>query len=463
MIARFGSFELDFRSSDLRRDGVRRKLGPQPLQVLTLLALRPDEVVTREQIRRELWDGGTNVDWQAGINFCIRQIRRALDEGRTRTRFLETVPRRGYRFRGPVEVLTREPSLVGPAAPRARPSGNHPVGAGYRAFHRLPVAPWVPYRTTSDAYRAYLTGRYLWNKRTEIAFASALKYFLQAIDDDPTFALAYASLADCYLILSRGGPLAPREAYCRARAAAMKALELDSRLAEAHAALGHVEMRSGWNWNAAEQEFRTATELDPFCPTAYQWYADYLAAMGRPEDALCAMMKAWELDPVSMVISADVGWSFYFAHRYSEAIEQYERTLELEPDFLPARSGLGLVYLEQSRFDEAIAELIRSLELSPDDPMIVAALAYAYARAGHKALAQETLAALRKLSKRAYVAPYDFGIVYLALGERDRGFGWLYRAFEERSVNLIFLRSDPRFAAEQDPRLRALGCRIGLN
>ena len=221
------------------------------------------------------------------------------------------------------------------------------------------------YTENTEAYQLYLKGRYHWNKRTGEGLKKGIQYFQQAIEKDPGYALAHTGLADCYNLLSLYSALPPRDAMPKAKAAALQALELDDSLAEAHNSLAYAKLYYDWDWNGAEKEFRRALELNPNYAIAHHWYHEYLVAMGRFEEGHSRILRAQELDPLSLMISADVGWGFYFARRYDDALEQLRKTLELEPNFVMAHFILGLTYLQKRQFEQATAELqqaISSLE-----------------------------------------------------------------------------------------------------
>jgi serine/threonine protein kinase/tetratricopeptide (TPR) repeat protein len=316
-----------------------------------------------------------------------------------------------------------------------------------------------------EVYELYVKGRYFWNRRTQEGLKKAIDYFQQAIDKDPNCALAHAGMADAYG-LSLFAPYAsmpPSEVVEKATAAALRALEIDETLAEAHTALAAIHHRSTWDWAKAEQEFKRAIELDPSYATAYQFYALLLATMGRQEEAIATVKRAQELDPLSLIINAALGRQLYLARRYDQASEQFRKALELDPKFSMAHYRLGQVYLEQGLSEEAIAEFNEARTISRDSPHELAGLAHAYAVSGRRGRAEEILVQLRELSKRRYVPPFLMAIVYSGLKDNDQAFRWLEKAFEEREGNLVYLNVEPRFdAIRSDPRFPALVRRIGL-
>jgi eukaryotic-like serine/threonine-protein kinase len=302
------------------------------------------------------------------------------------------------------------------------------------------------YTENVEAYQDYLEGRYQWDKKTDEGFKKGVEYFQQAIAKDPTYALAYAGLADCYTGLAGFGFVPPKEGYPKALEEALKALEIDDKLAEAHASLAFIKSNYDWDWSGAEQEFKRAIELNPGSATAHHFYGLALAYMGgRFEEAIDESKRAVELDPLSLIINADLGHVFYEARKYELAIEQERKTLEMDPNFNPAQHWLGLAYLQKSMDKEGIAEFEKEFPF----------LGYAYAVAGRRAEAQQVLDKLNELSKQKYVPAVSMARIYVGLGEKDKAFEWLEKAYLDGSigggtgiaVDPIFdpLRSDPRF------------------
>jgi eukaryotic-like serine/threonine-protein kinase len=321
-----------------------------------------------------------------------------------------------------------------------------------------------PKRHTADneAYQDYLRGRYFWNKRSADGFRRAVQYFTRAIERDPSYALAYAGLADTYALMSDYSIVPPREAMPKARAAALRAIELDETLSEAHTSLAFVRMAFDWKWAEAESDFRRAIELNPNYATAHQWYASYLVQVGRFGEALSEIKRAQELDPLAPIISANAGLYHYYARQYDRAVEQLRKTIEVDEQFGVAHLYLGYVYLQQpGRTTEAVAEFQKAQDYMGEDPETLSALGHAYAAAGRRPEAQKILDQLRERSSRGYVSPYFMAVVYTGLGERERAFEWLEKSYEDRHPGMILLKSDPRFdALRRDPRLPNLIRRI---
>ncbi len=312
------------------------------------------------------------------------------------------------------------------------------------------------YTQDTEAYQDYLKGRYYWNKRTGESLKTAIEYFEKAIAKDSTYALAYAGLADCYAVISQYIGMPAREWYPKATGAALKALEIDDSLAEAHGALGLVKTIHDMDWAGAEREYRRALELNPGYANAHHWYAMSLSGLGRHDEALAHIKQAQELDPLSLIINANVGFILYNSRRYEEAIEQLRKALAMDSNFPEVHEYLGFTYLQKSMYREAVAELQTALKLSPGNLEVIAGLGHAYAVSGNRAEARKMLDDLTERSRRGHSLPWVMAVVYTGLGDKDRAFEWLQKAVEERNIGLLMwikvnplfdpVRSDPRFA-----------------
>jgi serine/threonine protein kinase/tetratricopeptide (TPR) repeat protein len=307
-----------------------------------------------------------------------------------------------------------------------------------------------------EAYQLYLKGRYWLEKRTPEAtpeaLSRAIEYFQQAIAKDPTYALAYSGLADCYTWLPAFAFLPPKEAYPKAKEAALKALELDDTLAEAHTSLALLKANHDWDWSGAEREFQRAIALNPDHAMAHLWYGWTLANTGRFEEAIAEAKRALALDSLSLNINWLLGVAFHFARQYDQAIEQYRKTVELEPNYFAPHTFLGVVYVQKCMHKEGIAELEKAVAISPGN-ISLSYLGYGYAAASRRVEAQKVLDQLNELSKGNYVPALHRAIICAGLVEKDKAFEWLEKAYEEHftiaiKVNPVFdpLRSDPRFA-----------------
>ena len=641
-LIRFGIFELDLRSGELRRQGRKIRLEGQPVQVLICLLKNPGELVTREELHRKLWPADTFVNFEHGLNAAVKRLRQALNDSSDNPRFVETLPRRGYRFIAPMQAVavTGDESAVQLTAavteapptrdlpeakdqdqghlsemtvpvvrqrwPRAwkRPGfallamlailtgwilrpGSHPPpairslavlplenlsgdasqdyfsdgmtdelitelgqigelrvisrtsimtykgahkslpqiardlnvdavveGAVLRSGDRVRITAqlilaaadkhlWArsydgemgdtlalqkqvarsiaaeirieltPHeqavlkngtRVSPAAYDNYLKGRYFWNKRTADGLRKAIDYFDQAIAINPNYAEAYAGLADSYALAGdfEYGVLAPKEAYPRAKAAAAKALELENTLGEAHISLAFCLDGFDWDWESAGREFRRGIELNPGYATGHHWYAWHLTALGRNDEAISEMKKAVDLDPLSLIISAELAEEFLIAHRYDEAIRQSRKTIALDPFFAVAHFVLGQAFVQKHMYNEAIAELQKAIELSAGSTTFRSNLAYAYAESGKRTEASKILNDLKSNSHDAFSNPPEIALVYVGLDEKDQAMAWLEKAYAER-FNPSVLRRPAFDPLRSDPRFQNLLRRIGLS
>jgi DNA-binding winged helix-turn-helix (wHTH) protein/tetratricopeptide (TPR) repeat protein len=297
---------------------------------------------------------------------------------------------------------------------------------------------------STEAYHLYLKGRYNWNKRTPSGTERAVEYFEQAIREDPEYALAYAGLADSYNLMAGNSGLPPRETFPKARAAAVKALEIDNTLAEAHTSLALVRYLFDWDWSAAEVGFQCAIELNPNYATAHHWYGEYLVLSRRFDKGFQELIQAQELDPLSLPIHADIGQYYFFTRQYQRAVEQLTRALDLEPHFVRALALLGWTFEQMGRFKEAIAKFEQATALSGSRTLIVAGLGHAHAVSGNREEALKILAALKEQASRLYVSPYEIAVIHAALQENEQAFECLEQACDDHSVWLSWLEVDPR-------------------
>ena len=607
-----GLFEVDLSSGELHKNGRKVPLQEQPFRVLAMLLERPGEIITREELQASLWPADTFVGFDEGINTAIRKLRIVFGDSADNPRFIETIPRRGYRFIGslieqeephsaaglPVEAAVSASwwrktesriaaviivALLIPAAYFARQRFAHrdnpsdervmlavlpflnfsgdasqeyfndglteemitqlgstdpqrlgviartsamkykntrkdvqeigrELGVDYilegsvrRAGDRVRISAqliqvrdqthlWAETyeraandtlsletvvanaitsqveRTLSsprplarrpnyhpvdpDAYDLYLKGRYYWNQRTQAGFSKAIEAFNQAIGKDPNYARAYAGLADCYILLGPNDIMPAKRVYPLAKAAALKAVQLDDGLADAHASLGFVMLLYDWSPVQAEKEFRRAIELDANYPTAHHWYAYDLAAMKRSDESVAEIRRALELDPLSSIINTDAGQILLLARRPDEAIAQCQKAIALDPDFGQAYWYLGLLFEQKGAFDRAFDDFLKAPP-GPLDRAQTAATRAAYRTSGMKGYWRERLVILKRQSEKQYVSPWSFAVSYARMEERDRALEHLEKAFDERYPSMVFvqiepvfdgLRSDPRFA-----------------
>jgi TolB-like protein/DNA-binding winged helix-turn-helix (wHTH) protein/Flp pilus assembly protein TadD len=314
-----------------------------------------------------------------------------------------------------------------------------------------------------EAYVSYLKGRYFWNKRTADTLRMAEANFNQAIEEDPNYAQAYSGLADTYALLGdwQYAVMTPTEALPKAKAAAMKALQLDPALGEAHNSLAFCLDGFDWNFESAEKEFRRAIELNPGYATAHHWYAWHLSLVGRNAEAIAEMKKAQNLDPLSLIINADLAELLVIVHSYEESIQQSRRTIEMDPNFGLAHNQLAQAYFQKGMYQEAIAELQKAVQLSGGSPTCAANLARAYAATGRRNDALQLLNDLKKSSSPGYSRAPEIAVVYAALGDKDEAITWVQKGYQERFNPGVLLRPgfDP---LRSDPRFQDLVRHIGI-
>ena len=313
-----------------------------------------------------------------------------------------------------------------------------------------------------EAYHSYLKGRYHWEKRSEEGLKRALHFFQEAIERDPTYAPAYAGIADYYITLGNYNVVDSDEAFPKGKAAALRALELDPSSAEAYTSLGSVKGSYEWDRTGAEHDFRRAIALNPSYATAHHWFADHLVSLGRFDEGIAEITVAQSLDPLSPSISCDAGGYEFYAGRYDEAITLIEKTLEQDPGFARGYSQLGGVYEQMGRYDDAIAAFEKAKEVSGDATYSLTALAHAYALAGRRDEAERWLQQLEEIRKRKFVSSYSLAAVYVALGDTGRAFECLDRAVKGHDRALIWIPVAPRFnRVRSDPRFHAILRTVG--
>lgn len=424
----FANFRLDLIQRCLLRDGIPIPLAGKVFETLRVLVEHGGRLAEKKRVMQEVW-ADTFVD-ESNLSQNVFTLRKVFGEdGR---RFIETVPRRGYRFVASVREL----------------HDNYEPGSD---------------AAVNRAHNFYLKGRYFWNKRTEAGLKKALEHFRRALNVDPLYGLAYAGLADCYIMLCEYGLLASEDSYRNGKAAALKALELDESLAEAHASLGLIAMLYDWDLAAAEQYFKRALELNHNYATAHQWYAVHLAVSERFDEAFAQVRQAQELDPLSPIISVNVARIHYFARQYDEALRCCRTILETEPTFGVAHKIMGLAYQQKGMSSEALAALQRALELLGETPEMIGFLAHAYASSGNRDEAHKLLERLEEMAKLRHLRSFPFVVAYTALGDLDRVFACLEKAEQERCDSLPFLKVMPLFdSLRSDPRFTGLMQRAGL-
>jgi len=636
-VVRFGTCEVSFQSGEVRKAGLRVRVQQQPMKLLEILLERPGEVVTREELRTRVWAEESFGDFDQAVNIAIAKLRSALGDSAENPRYIETLPKRGYRFIADVSVVDAD---VRPRRPESRP-GDRPATEPGRKIQAAgltitPVAPkhrlwparrvivalalvlslpifavWLfrsrgrvpmgirsvavlPLENLSgdasqnyfadgmtdelitdlaqisalrvisrtsvmvykgarkplpeiarelnvdavvegtvlrsgdqiritaqlieastdkhlwsqsyeaelrdtlalqnrvaravadqirinltpqeqaalknvkvvnpEAYESCLKGRYFWNKRTADGLKVALAYFNQAIEEDPKYARAYSGLADTYALLGdwQYAVMPPKEAFPKAKAAAIKALELDGALGEAHNSLAFVLDGFDWDLESGGKEFRRAIELNPGYATAHHWYAWHLSLLGRYDEAIAEMRKAENLDPLSLIINADLAELLVLAHSYDESIRQSRKTIEMDANFPLAHNQLAQAYLQKHMYDEAVAELRRAVQLSGGSPTCIANLARAYVVSGKRSEAVKLLSDLKKRSNPGYSNASEIAMIYASLGDTEQAMNWLEKGYDERFNPGVLLRPgfDP---LRSDSRFQNLLHRIGLS
>jgi tetratricopeptide (TPR) repeat protein len=320
-----------------------------------------------------------------------------------------------------------------------------------------------PKPVNAEAYEAYLKGRYFWNKRTAEGFKKAVDYFNQAIENDPVYAPAYSGLADSYALMGdwEYGVLSPAKAFPRAKAAAIRALALDNTLGEAHTSLAFVLDLFDWDWQTAEREYKQAVDLSPSYATAHQWYAWHLIVLGRNDKAIAEMRKAESLDPLSLIISADMADVLLIARRYDESIQQSRRTMEMDSGFAVTHYQLGQAFVQKDMYREGIPELQKAIDLSGGNKTFRSNLAYAYARSGKRNEALEILNDLKTRPDNGFSNASEIALIYVGLEDKDQAMIWLEKSYKERFNPSLLMRPcfDP---LRSDPRFQSLLNRMGL-
>jgi DNA-binding winged helix-turn-helix (wHTH) protein/tetratricopeptide (TPR) repeat protein len=472
-LLRFGSFDLDLETGELRRSGIRLRLQPQPLKVLETLVLRAGELVTREELHRAVWGDGTFVDFDHGLNFCVNQVRRVLGDRAASARFVETVPRRGYRFVAPVLRVARSarPSSEledAPAGERERPHARWPVlplavvmvlglcvsASGLRPSPAPPREPGLVART------AYLRGVYH-AQRDFSEWPEAVRWLERAVVEEPGYAPAQAALARAYVQLAEARLRPGRDVFPLVRSAALAAVGADASAAEGHVWLGIARLHNGWDWDEADRELRKAIALAPDLALARRRYAAFLSARGDQGGALGQMEVARRLDPLCPVITGEAALLHYRARRFEEAAALWRAGLGVRDDS-GGHEALFSLYLKQGRVDSAAFEAlqvmsrvgvpegtIRSLSVRPP-PEIV------------RAFLQGAIAQLDRPDSTAL--PDRVALLYATLGERGRALDRLEAAWSERSPSLPGALRDPGFDDLRDePRFQRIVAAVGLS
>ena len=453
---RFGAFEVDLRSRELRKSGVRLKLQHKPFQLLELLLEARGALVTRKEISERLWPG-LYVNFERSLNTAVNSLRKILRDSPQSPRFIETRAGLGYRFIAAIEVLDPDP----PAASGAQAIGD--VADSILAVVERRIASTARANAhaagagVSRAHEDCLRGRYFYNQMSEDALRRSLGLFHSAIDADPDYALAHAGLADAYILYALIGLAAPADALRLASESAARALSLDRNLAEAHASVADVKKFRDWDYAGAESGYRISIDLDPGCISARRGYAALLTATARFEQALKQVRSARALDPLSLVTNTELAWSLYVGGDSHAAIEQSWSTLAIDAKFAPAQLTLALAYEQLGEYEESIIEFQNAAACSDRHPAALAGLTHALAAAKRTTEACAVFGELEDCAERRRVSPYWQALASDALGRPDRAFELLEKGLRERDVWMIWLAVDPRFdPLRQRPRFETL-------
>lgn len=498
-ISRFGVFEADLRSGELRKNGSKVKIQDLPFRALKLLLSRPNEVLSREQFRQALWPQGVFVDFDHGISSAINRLRDALGDSADNPIFVETVDRRGYRWIAPSYIPAPQ---VEPAPVAATLDVGHtaeilsippkrwrwtlvfPLSAlllaawSFRPIYRAAKAgttrpPAVSNQTEdsarhsadAEAAQFYLKGRFYWEKRTPDGLNKALDYFTQAIVHDPNYAPAYVGLADCYNLLREYTLMPASEAYPRALAAARKAVELDEQSSEAHASLAFALFYGMWDVSGAEREFRRAIELNPNNPVAHHWYATYLVTVGRRAESLSQIERAQALDPASKSILADEGDILWSAGQRDEGIALLKQLEATEPDFVSPHRYLKITYFESGDYAGYLGEWKKESRLMRDTSTlkVVEAAEKGYTARGLPGMLQNMRRSQKKLYEHGSQSPYFLAKTNSLLGNKEEALEYLKIAYDKHDECTIQIEADAAFKNLHDePAFKDLAARLGL-
>jgi len=562
---RFGTFEIDLESRELRKQGVRIRLEEKPFRILAELLEHAGRVVTRKTLQQKLWPD-THVRYDQNLNTAVNKLRELLSDSAQSPRFIETLPRLGYRFVAPVTRKERTPPLVviasdkkmlavlpfenlGSATDREyfadglteelishlgqinpkrfgvigrtsaiqykstkksileiaaelkvgyilegtvrcegtcvritvqlieAPGQTHLWAASYNrefrdilgvqadvaravgralALELLPEDPSACVSFHPVAHESYLRGRFFFGQRTEEALKKAITSFETALSIETNCARSLSGIADCNSLLCWFGALAPKEAGAKAAASATRAVEIDASLSEPHASLALARFWYERDWRGAEEEFLRAIELNPSYASAFHWYASYLNAMGRLDEAQTMQRRARELDPLSLMLNMGAADSYFFARQYDRAIEHLSALLQQEPRFFPAHFTLGRVYVANGMHEQAIEAFEKAVEYSRNQEAL-APLAQVYAQVGKTEKANALLEEMIVSTAGRYLAAPMIARVHLGLGEVERALDWLQKGLEERSYWMVFLKMDPVYdPIRSHPRFKEL-------
>lgn len=494
-VVRFGVYEANLASGELRKNGIKVKLQELPFRALKLLLSRPNEVITRDQFRQALWPEGVFVDFDHSISSAINRLRDALGDSADNPIFVETVERRGYRWIAPIHTVPLEPPRSGPVLVKQKEESavitplppqpwrwslifpvaalvlviwvlwpNHrSANAGSTKPATVPGSP--RHSSNPEAEQFYLRGRYYWQKRTPEDLNRAVDAFTQAIVHDPTYAPAYVGLADCYNLLREYTVMPASEAYPRALAAARKAVELDDRSSDAHASLAFVLFYGKWDAVGAEREFNRAIELAPNNAVAHHWYATYLSTLGRYPEALAEIEHAQTLDPASKAILADKGDLLWAAGHRDESMTLLKQLEASEPDFISPHRYLKASYFALGDYPNYFAEWKKEASLMHDASSLklLESAQRGYSTGGVHRMLNNLEVQQKELCDRGSISPYWVAVTNSLLGNKQEALHYLKTAYDQHDELMMGIQCDPAFNnLHDDPGFRDLVAKLNL-
>lgn len=521
----FGPYRADLRARELSKHGNRLKVQSRPFEILAMLLERPGDVVTREEIRGQLWPDGTFVDFDSNISSAVRKLRETLCDSAAEPRYIETVGRVGYRFIAQAEFADpgRGPAVVPPAAApslvQSSATSNsaasvslienptelegavetdHASAAtqkdpGYTQWlrsHGLALASvvlvgivvpvigasrhWLTRvtaaqatasssRSAKEAAAEYTMGRELWSRRGEDNLKAAVEHFRLAIEKRPNYGVAYSGMSDAYIVLPFYSRVTQAEVYPKAKAAALKAIELAPQSAEAYTSLAYVKLYIDWDFRGAEEEFRIALRQNPNYATALQWHAEYLSLIGHYDEAISEIRRGIELMPDSPVMHHNAGQIYQAARRYDEAIAEYSIALRLDPTFATSRTFMGLAYKRKGMSDKAMELDLENVSAlgDPTQIAVIRRLTDSYRANGFAGYLREVIAV--ELEDNPDRDAYRIAHCYALLGEKDLAFQYLDRSYQLHQSDLLSMNVDPELdSLRSDPRFLSLRRKVGL-
>lgn len=474
-ILAFGPFELDSQSGELRKHGLAIRLGEQPLQILLLLLDRPGEVISREEVQQRLWHADTFVDFDAGLSSAVRKLRDALGDSAENPRYIQTLPRRGYRFVAPVAVVetrTTSPAIAVPPETNtsATPWKNRRslmlamlavVVVASASYELLPARRNVR-PIDGEANDLYLKGVATTGRGSLSAFRDATVYFEKAIAKQPDFAMAYAELAQAQLQLVYAGQFAPRDVVPKAEASVRRALELDATLPLAHQVLATILQNYYYNREEANRERQRARVIRTGGFEDHMAAANAFAREGRLDEAAAAAERARQADPLSIAGALAAGAVLREAQQYDRALAEFRRALTLDPSVPRAYFQIAVTELRMARLADATRSMEQAVQMTPDNTRFRAYLAALYAKGGRIADARTILDELQALSRKQYVSAFGFALIHDALNEREAAMADLEAAYDEHAVEFAQLGQYPPFESlRSNPRYDALMRRLG--